>query len=160
MTIRHTVAMLLFIAFLTLQGCARQEVLKPVQPVQYPEPASQPIPVSPQPPGQLSPTIPEPEEISPPTVIDNLVKQANIQAARGNYARAAATLERGLRMTPKNSRLWSELANIKLLQKDYQQAQSFAAKSNSLAGPNKQIRRSNNEIITKAKQASEGLPKD
>ena len=65
---------------------------------------------------------------------------------------AAQTLERGLRIAPKNAYLWSQLADVRLRQKLYGQAISLASKSNNLAGGNKVIIRRNARIIEEAQR--------
>lgn len=80
--------------------------------------------------------------------------QAEQQASAGRLDLAAATLERGLRAAPKNARLWSQLAEIKLQQQQYQQASSLATKSNSMAGSNQAVLQKNYWIIEEARRKS------
>ncbi len=85
-----------------------------------------------------------------PIVVD-IGHQADRLVSEGKLDIAAQTLERGLRIVPKEPTLWSQLAAVRLLQNLYQQAQSLAAKSNSLAGGNSSLIRKNRLIIRKAK---------
>jgi Flp pilus assembly protein TadD len=80
--------------------------------------------------------------------------QAQKQQRQGDLDMAAATLERGLRLAPKDPFLWSQLAEVRLLQKNYQQARTLAAKSSSLAGSDRTIVNKNNWIINQALQQS------
>lgn len=84
-------------------------------------------------------------------IVADLGNQADRFIREGRLDTAAQTLERGLRIAPKEPTLWSQLASVKLLQKLYQQAQSLAAKSNSLAGGNTSLIRKNKSIIRKAR---------
>ena len=68
------------------------------------------------------------------SAIAGLMDSARADAAAGRLANAAASLERALRIEPRNPRLWQELARVRLKQGDYAQAESLAARSNSWAG--------------------------
>ena len=48
--------------------------------------------------------------------VAGLVQSARADAAAGRLANAAATLERALRIEPRNPRLWQELARVRLQQ--------------------------------------------
>lgn len=129
-------------------GCAPY---RPQQPVYYPPP----------PPKVYKPTLPEavpvpesapgrqtPRQTNP--IAADFSRQADEQVRQGRSDLAAATLERGLRIAPKEAMLWSQLAEIKLQQQQYLQARSLAAKSNSLAGSDTTIVEKNHWIITQA----------
>jgi cytochrome c-type biogenesis protein CcmH/NrfG len=66
---------------------------------------------------------------------------------------AAATLERALRIEPRNPRLWHELARVRLRQGDYSQAESTAARSNAWSGADSELRAANQRIIEEARAA-------
>lgn len=138
---------------LLFQGCA---AYPPQQPAPYPPPAPIPVPeVKKQP-------IPEVEPIRPPppkqtsTIAADFSRQAAEQTRQGKPELAAAILERGLRAAPKDAMLWSQLAEVKLEQQQYQQASSLAAKSNSLAGSNAGILQKNYWIIEEARRRGGG----
>jgi tetratricopeptide (TPR) repeat protein len=141
---------LLFLCLLSallFQGCA---VYSPKQPVQTPPPVPEGYP--PPPPAVQKPPTPQTEPAQPAptetnTISSNFSRQAEQQAREGRPDLAAATLERGLRAAPKDAKLWSQLAEIKLQQQQYLQARSLAAKSNSLAGSNTSIVQKNHWII-------------
>ena len=96
-------------------------------------------------------TIPPVSPTSTPTV-QNIQAQATQLSNRGLFAAAAQTLERGLRIAPKNASLWSQLATVRLQQQQYGQAQSMAQKSNTLAGANAPLIQKNNSIIIEAQK--------
>ena len=76
-----------------------------------------------------------------------LVRSARKDTEAGRLVNAAATLERALRIEPRNARLWHELARVRLRQGDFEQAASLAARSNSWAGPDSELRSANQRII-------------
>ncbi|MBU4566363.1 MAG: hypothetical protein KMY53_03515 [Desulfarculus sp.] len=80
-----------------------------------------------------------------------LLDQAKSQAAAGQSASAGASLERALRIEPRNPYLWQELARVRLGQKKYRQAENLAAKSNALAGGDRSLRAANWRIIAQAR---------
>jgi Flp pilus assembly protein TadD len=62
-----------------------------------------------------------------------LVTQAHQQAGGGDYAGAAATVERALRIEPDNPLLWTELGRIRLGENDPGQAEAMGRKALALA---------------------------
>ena len=78
---------------------------------------------------------------------------ARVDTTGGRLANAAASLERALRIEPRNPRLWQELSRVRLLQRDYVQAESCAARSNSWAGSDDALRADNWRLIAQARQA-------
>jgi tetratricopeptide (TPR) repeat protein len=89
-------------------------------------------------PGTPTPAVPEPPrpppkqfKLSPATAA--LVAQAHKQATGGDYAPAAATLERALRIEPENPLLWIELGQIRLGEGNAAQADSMGHKALALA---------------------------
>lgn len=80
-----------------------------------------------------------------------LLKSSRAEADDGRLPTATATVERALRIEPRNPVLWQELALLKLQQGDYQQAENFAARSNSWAGSNKPLLAKNWRIISEAR---------
>jgi tetratricopeptide (TPR) repeat protein len=148
---------LCLLSAILFQGCA---VYSPKQPVQIPPPAPDGYP--PPPPAVQKPPVPqtEPTKAPPPAQVNTIAadfsRQAQLQVSQGRTDLAAATLERGLRAAPKDAGLWSQLAEVKLQQKQYLQARSLAAKSNSLAGSNTSIMQKNYWIIEESlRKASE-----
>ena len=100
----------------------------------------------------------EPPETAPAPRSENvaiagLMENARADAAAGRLANAAATLERALRIEPRNPRLWQELARVRLKQGQYAQAESVAARSNSWAASDNALRAENWRLIAEARTA-------
>ncbi|MCH8504167.1 MAG: tetratricopeptide repeat protein [Ectothiorhodospiraceae bacterium] len=70
----------------------------------------------------------EPELSAPPAVVA-LLEQAEEASAAGEHDRAAALLERALRIDPRNAVLWHNLAVVRYRQGEYAQADSMAQRS-------------------------------
>ena len=110
-----------------------------------PEPAPSPAAVEQAPPPYAAPR----ETVA----VAGLVESARNDALAGRLPGAAATLERALRIEPRNPRLWHELARVRLQQGDLAQAQNLAARSNSYAGNDSALRAENQRIIDEARGA-------
>jgi len=105
-----------------------------------------------QPPEQAQAPAPEPaarENIA----VASLLEGARTEAAAGRLANAAASLERALRIEPRNPRLWQALARVRLQQGDYAQAESTARRSSSWAGGDSALRSENWRLIAQAREA-------
>jgi hypothetical protein len=85
--------------------------------------------------------------------IAGLMDSARSDASSGKLGSAAATLERALRIEPRNPRLWHELAKVRYRQADYTQAESLAARSNTYAGSDADLRAANQKLIADARAA-------
>lgn len=85
--------------------------------------------------------------------IAGLMDTARADVAANRLGSAAATLERALRIEPRNPRLWHELALVRLRQGDYAQAESTAQRSNAWAGADSELRSANQRIIEEARTA-------
>ncbi len=81
-----------------------------------------------------------------------LLDQARAQLRAGDPDAAAAVLERALRIEPRNPRLWSQLAWVRLRQDLPAQAEQMALKSNALAGGDARLQAANWRIIAKARR--------
>jgi Tfp pilus assembly protein PilF len=81
------------------------------------------------------------------------METARADIAAGKLPNAAASLERALRIEPRNPRLWQELARLRLKQGQYAQAESVAARSNSWAGSDSALRAENWRLIAEAREA-------
>jgi len=68
------------------------------------------------------------------TPVASLLAMSDSQVSTGDYPQAAASLERALRIEPKNASLWHALAKVRLEQGKWDETESLALKSNSLAG--------------------------
>jgi predicted Zn-dependent protease len=81
------------------------------------------------------------------------MQSARADAAAGRLANAAASIERALRIEPRNPRLWQELARVRMQQKEYVQAESMAARSSSWAASDNTLRADNWRLIAQAREA-------
>jgi predicted Zn-dependent protease len=70
----------------------------------------------------------------------------------GSYAEAAASLERAIRIQPKNPELWHVLADVRLKQQQPGLAEDLAKKSNLLAKGNLELIRSNWTVIAESRR--------
>ena len=125
----------LLLIFVLLGGCATPPAPPETRPEQQP-------PVAPAPP-------PAKENIA----VAGLMETARADAASGNLAGAAASIERALRIEPRNARLWHELARVRLKQGQYAQAENVAARSNSWAGDDRALRAENWRLIAESRRA-------
>ena len=105
----------------------------------------------------VSPSAPEP---APPPVarsenvaVAGLIESARADAAAGKLTTAAASIERALRIEPRNPRLWQELARVRLQQEQFVQAENMAKRSNSFAGSDNALRAENWRLIAQALEA-------
>lgn len=117
-------------------------IVDPAPPVAYEPPAAPPPP----------PPVSAPKTFSldaPPAV---LALESDIQKSMndGHYGDAAATLERAIRIQPRNPELWHVLARVRLKQGQPGLSVDLARKSNLLARNNAELIRSNWEIMAQA----------
>lgn len=168
---RQHFACLLAAAFLLLAGCASVSITPPVSPAEatLPQVPDQTGIATPQRPVQTRP-VPGPEAMvggdipaaaEPPPLppasgnraVIALLDRAQLDADAGRPDAASATLERALRIEPRNARLWHELAQLRLTQGLYAQAISLAQKSNSFAGAQRPLQALNWRVIGQARIA-------
>ena len=122
----------------------------PTQAVPAPEPV----------PGVPLPAVGEPREAGVPLATDRqpvivaLIDTAEREARAGELEKAAAALERALRIDAKDASLWHRLARIRLDQGQSEQAVHLASKSNTLAGLDASLRRANWQLIARAHRAA------
>ncbi|HEY7238405.1 MAG TPA: tetratricopeptide repeat protein [Burkholderiales bacterium] len=109
------------------------------------------------PPGGTTPPTAEP---GPPpaartenVAVAGLMESARADAAAGKLSTAAASIERALRIEPRNPRLWQELARVRLQQEQYPAAENMARRSNSFAGSDTALRAENWRLIAQALEA-------
>jgi len=96
---------------------------------------------------------PAPAPVSDNAAVLALVDQAHAEAADQRLQGAMGTIERALRIEPRNPYLWQELARLHLAQGDYDQTESLAARSSSWAGANRPLRAANWRLIRDARLA-------
>ncbi|MCZ8294364.1 MAG: tetratricopeptide repeat protein [Hylemonella sp.] len=82
-----------------------------------------------------------------------LLERARQEAGSGRRESAGASLERALRIEPRNAWLWHELARLRLTQGQYAQAVSLSQKSNSLAVKERTLQALNWHLIADARIA-------
>jgi tetratricopeptide (TPR) repeat protein len=132
----------LLCAAMILSACRLPNPYTPAPPPQQPAPGGEPT--LPSPPPQTPPveTYPETQPEPPPqpqksyelgAASRSLVEQAHSQAATGNYAVAASSIERALRIEPNNPLLWIELGEVRQAEGNFVQAENLARKGLSLA---------------------------
>ncbi len=85
--------------------------------------------------------------------VSTLLAKVEIQESQAHWERAAALLERALRIEPRNAQLWHRLAKVRLQQGRYGMAESLAQKSNALAKDDEALKRRNAELIEIARRA-------
>lgn len=106
----------------------------------------------------VSPGVPEaPVAVPvPPTSTSSgavvaLLDRADDYRRTGDINSEAATIERALRIDPKNARLWSRLAAVRLEQGRPAQAEQLALKSNALARGNNALQARNWQLVARAR---------
>ncbi len=109
-------------------------------------PVDEPAVITELPPPETQPAQSEP-------VVLAFLDEAETLAAKGDSARAIASLERGIRIKPKDPWLWHQLAVLKARSKKWLDAISSAEKSNSLAGNNRQLMIGNWTLMAEAYEA-------
>jgi Tetratricopeptide repeat len=130
---------LVFATLATLSACTAPNPYEPPPPAQGPAtPGGTPVETQPAP---TPPPIDEPTQLPPPVVREPtlgaasraLVGQAQTQLASKNYAVAAASIERALRIEPDNPLLWIELGKVRQAEGNYQQAENMGRKAASMS---------------------------
>lgn len=126
------------LAAVALSACAVQQPTQPSAPsvpVPAPPPPVQTQPAPPPPPVQEAEPLPPPVVREPTLGAASraLVGQAQTQLASKNFAVAAASIERALRIEPDNPLLWIELGKVRQAEGNYVQAENMARKAVSMA---------------------------
>lgn len=83
--------------------------------------------------------------------VASLLAVAERQEKAGETEGAVATLERALSIEPRNSVIWSRLAELRFAQGHYEQAAQLAAKSNLFVGTNMALQARNYRLVALAK---------
>lgn len=100
-----------------------------------------------------APQAPAPAARQESMAIAGLMESARTDAAAGRYPNANASLERALRIEPRNPRLYHQLARVRIQQGQYVQAEQFAVRSNSYAADDPGLRTENWRLIAQAREA-------
>ncbi len=126
------------------------------------EPVAESEPRTP-PPTEARPAVPEaaaPEDrtagngvpASAPPAVLALLSEARANVSSGDLDNAAASLERAIRIQPRNPRLWHELAEVRLKQRQPGLAEDLAKKSNVHAKGDSALIRANWSIVAEARR--------
>ena len=160
MTAVSTGPIALVLLLCLLQGCSSQPVQTSPPPVvdkglqapvtQARDKSGEALPPYQQQPQQRLPA--EAAAVSQPPAVLALLDQAEQQANAGELESAAASLERAIRIDPRNAVLWYHLATVRLSQGESVQAEQLAVKSNSLAGNNTAQQARNWRLIGQARR--------
>jgi len=134
------ITLLLFAMFLT--ACTTNSTVRNVPPVAN-TPVQRPVPRP----------LPPQDRVIVSSVVRDLMKKAQNQRQSGDFDGAANSLERALRIEPRNAQIWSRLAGVRYSQESWKKAIQLAAKSNTLAGQNKTLRRENWYLMSNAHKA-------
>lgn len=103
------------------------------------------------------------EPVPAPVMSDNkaviaLLDRAQTDTGAGHHEAAGASLERALRIEPRNPWLWHQLAQLRLAQGQYAQAISVARKSISFAAQDRRLLSANWRVIGNARVAQGDAP--
>lgn len=160
------IPVLVTLGTLALAGCSLVEPTSgptrtpvpssPPPTVIIPAPAPGTTPAEPAPEAQPLPTPPP----APPTrtyrlgpATQSLVAQARGQIEQGELDAAGGTLDRAVRIEPRNPLLWIELAQLRLAQKDAKQAEGLGRKALSLATGDKRAQSQASKVVADALKA-------
>lgn len=123
------------------------ETAKPAPPPEARPALAPPAETNPQPPRSRAPQAP----VSSPAVLA-LIEEAEDSSGAGQLDNAAASLERAIRIQPRNALLWQKLAEVRLRQFQPGLAEDLAKKSNLLAKGDAALIRKNWVIIAEARR--------
>lgn len=154
MTLSRRVAFVHLLAIL-LTACAQVAYRPEQQPA--PAPTIEPMPVPSKPiapmpkPAPVKPRADVPLKATPPAVAV-LMQEAESSRAAGQLDNATASLERAIRIQPRNAQLWQQLASVRLQQGQPSMAEDLAKKSNVLAKGNRAMTQKNWSLIAEARR--------
>jgi Flp pilus assembly protein TadD len=80
-----------------------------------------------------------------------LEAQATDEFSSGDYERAAATLERAIRLDPEDARLWIALGDVRLAQGRPSLAESLGLKAVALSSPDPQQQSEARQLVARAR---------
>lgn len=142
---------------LLLAGCAGVTTQPSTQPSATTLPSATTAPTetqAQQPGGEAGVIEAEPKPVmSGNRAVIALLDRAQRDNNAGERDAAGASLERALRIEPRNSWLWLELAQVRLAQGQYAQAITLARKSLSFAGHQPRLQSENWQVIGQARVA-------
>ncbi len=97
----------------------------------------------------------QPERVSDNPAVLALMDETDYRLGEGAAEAAASSVERALRLEPKNPWLWHRLAVLRLQQGHWRQAVALAEKSNSLSIRHPELRKANAGLIERAGKQAE-----
>jgi hypothetical protein len=118
-----------------------------------PVPEPEPEPEAPPPPAARPEPAPAPEPAPTAPAALALAAQSEQARAEGNLRLAGLQLERALRIAPRDAVLWNRLAQVRLEQQEFQQAERMAERSLQLGAGDRELSLSNWRIIARAREA-------
>ena len=125
-------------------------------------PPSKPV-YKPTPPVKVEPPPAKIQKPTPPTVkyaparpvspaVLALMSEAESETRDGNLDSAVVTIERALRIQPKNALLWHRLADLRLQQGKPRLALDLAKKSNTLVSGDQTLMQKNRRLIAESRR--------
>lgn len=140
---------LVYLLLFALSACstAPQRTLPPVVDGATPSDGGVYAPAPEAPPGRVEMPAPVPSGGAVVALLD----RADGYRQSGEYSSEAATIERALRIDPRNAALWHRLAAARLDQGQPRQAEQLALKSNALSGGDTRLQASNWRLVAKAR---------
>ncbi|HUD96729.1 MAG TPA: tetratricopeptide repeat protein [Woeseiaceae bacterium] len=100
--------------------------------------------------GEVGRTTPAEEPMS--AAGTSLLAQGRAQREVGEIAQASSTLERAIRIDPRQAKLWLELARVRMQEGSYAQAEQLARKAGSVGGPNTSMQAEIDDVIGEARR--------
>ena len=96
---------------------------------------------------------PAPAKVSATPAVVALLDDARRAERRGDLELSEASLERAIRIEPRNPWLWHRLALVKLFRREHGEAVAMAQRSNALAAGRGDLQRENWRLIAQAEEA-------
>lgn len=121
----------------------------PGEPTQLPEDIPLEQPITAEPTAPLRPLEEPPSQTGAAAALYQTAREA---LGKSEYKQAEMTMERALRIEPRNGYYWYTMAQIKYRQQDYSQAINLCLKSKSFAGQDYNLIEINDSLIASARQ--------
>ena len=109
-------------------------------------------PLEPTPPPAWATSVEQPQSAQLSPVVVALISDADQNTSSGNLDSAVATLERGLRIEPRNATLIYKLAEVRLKQSQPRLAEDLAKKSALLAGSDRMLKKRSWLLVAEARK--------
>ena len=139
--------LVLFTGLIGLVGCAGFSVDSyPSLPAKHEAPSAQSYPGKQPPVEQRMPASTE------PSAVIALMDAAEIKRRSGHFESAVSSLERAIKIQPRNAGLWQRIAELRLEQYKPRLALDLARKSNALASGNRALKSRNWKLIAEAQR--------